>query len=136
MVDVFVPVEVAEPAAAGLFHKDRPRVVGAIIAGYTEGYAFEILLVGFGGFRRAPLEGGEFLLQIGIHRIAPGRLRPTAFPVDSPREASGPFDCPNGGAARGFSFVYSTLLVRSKTSMRTAPAADRGPAAPVRTLYC
>src|ERR1700730_9944250 len=125
MVDVFVPVKVAEPAAAGLFYKDRPRVVGAIIAGYTEGYAFEVLLVGFGGFRRAPLEGGEFLLQIGIHRIAPGRLRPTAFPVDSHPEASRPLDCPNGGAARGFSFVYSTLFVRSKTSKEPASDVDR-----------
>ena len=68
VIDIFVAVKVAELAAAGFFHKDRPRIVGAIVAGYAEGNAFEILLVGFGGFGRAPLESGEFFLQIGIHR--------------------------------------------------------------------
>ena len=58
------------------FHEDRPGIVSAVVAGDTERNALEILLVSFGGLRRAPLEGGEFFLQIGIHRIAPGKLRP------------------------------------------------------------
>jgi len=51
--------------------------------------------VRFGGLGRSPLEGGEFFLQIGIHRIAPGKLRPAAFPVDF-SGTSGPLDCPDG----------------------------------------
>ena len=75
VVDVLVAVEVAELAAAGLFHEDRPGIVSAIIAGDAERNAFEIFLMGFGGFGRAPLESGEFFLQIGIHRIAPVRAQ-------------------------------------------------------------
>ncbi len=78
VVDIFVAIEVAELAAAGLFHEDRPGIIGAIVAGDAERNTFEILLVGFGGLGRAPLESGEFFLQIGIHRIAPGKLRPAA----------------------------------------------------------
>jgi hypothetical protein len=76
VVDVFVAIEVAELAPAGLLHENRPGIVGAIVAGYTERNAFEILFVGLGGFGRAPLESGEFFLQIGIDRITPGKLRP------------------------------------------------------------
>ena len=79
VVDVFVAIEIAELAAAGFFHEDRPGIVMAIIAGHAERNAFEIFLVGFGGFRRAALERVEFLLQFGIHRIAPGWLRPTSL---------------------------------------------------------
>jgi hypothetical protein len=79
VIDVFVAIEVAELAAAGLFHEDRPGIVSAIVAGYAERNAFEILLVGFGGLGRAPLESGEFFLQIGVHRIAPGMLKPGRF---------------------------------------------------------
>ena len=78
VIDVFVAIEVAELAAAGLLYEDWPGIVGAIVAGDTERNAFEIFLVGFGGLGRSPLEGGEFFLQIGIHRIAPGKLRPAA----------------------------------------------------------
>src|SRR6202035_2720558 len=95
-IDIFVPIEIAELAAAGLFYEDGPGIIGAIVAGDAEGNAFEILLVSFSGFGRAPLEGGEFFLQIGIHRIAPGKLRPAAFPVDLFRTTSGPLDCPGG----------------------------------------
>ena len=78
VVDVFVAVEIAKLAPAGLFHKDGPGIISAIVAGYAERNALEILLMGFGGFGRAPLESGEFFLQVGIHRIAPGILRPAA----------------------------------------------------------
>ena len=62
VIDVFVAIEIAELAAAGLFHKDRPGIVGAIVAGDAERNALEIFLVRFGGLRRAPLESGEFFL--------------------------------------------------------------------------
>ena len=70
MVDVFVAIQIAELAAAGFFHEDGPGFVVAIIAGYAERNAFEIFLVGFGGFRGATLEGCEFFLQIGIHQFS------------------------------------------------------------------
>ena len=68
MIDVLVAIEVAKLASAGLFYKDWPGIISAIIAGYSQWNALEILLVGFGGFWRSPLESGEFFLQIGVHR--------------------------------------------------------------------
>src|SRR5271170_4408258 len=56
VVDVFVAVEVAELAAAGFLHEDRPGIVVTIVAGYAEGNTFEVFLVGCGGFGRATLE--------------------------------------------------------------------------------
>ena len=78
VIDVFIAIEIAELAAAGLLYEDWPGIVSAIVAGDAEWNAFEIFLVRFGGLGRSPLEGGEFFLQIGIHRIAPGKLRPAA----------------------------------------------------------
>ncbi len=72
VIDIFIAIEIAKFAAAGFFHKDRPRVIGAIVARYAERNTLEIFLVGFGGLGRSPLESGEFFLQIGVHRIAPG----------------------------------------------------------------
>jgi hypothetical protein len=68
VIDVFVAVKIAKFAAAGLFHENRPRIISAIVAGHSQRNAFEIFLVGFGGFRRAPLECRELFLQIGVHR--------------------------------------------------------------------
>ena len=56
VVDVFVAIEVAELAAAGIFYKDGPGLVVAIVAGNAERDALEIFLVRFGGFGRAALE--------------------------------------------------------------------------------
>ena len=128
VVDVFVAVEVAKLAAAGLFHEDRPGIVGAIVAGYAERNAFEILLVGFGGFGRAPLESGEFFLQIGIHRIAPGRLRPAAFPVGQRA-----IRLPGGGAARVRDcLLFYSFQLEVKLQSKLHSAADRAPAGPGR----
>jgi hypothetical protein len=60
--------------------------------------------MGFGGFGRAPLESGEFLLQIGIHRIAPGMLKP------APSTACGLLDC-RAVRAAGFVRLYSSLSI-------------------------
>ena len=78
VIDVFVAVEVAKFAALAFFHKDRIGIVSAVVAGDAQRNALEVLLVRFGGLRRAPLEGVEFFLQIGVHRWSPGKLRPDA----------------------------------------------------------
>ena len=76
VINVFVAIEVAEFAAAGLFHEDRPGIVGAIVAGDAQGKSLQVALMGLGGFRRAALESFELLLQFGVHRESPGMLRP------------------------------------------------------------
>ena len=68
VIDVFVAVKIAKFAAAGLFYENRPGIISAIVAGHTQRNAFEIFLVGFGGFGRAALESRELFLQIGVHR--------------------------------------------------------------------
>ena len=70
VIDVFVAIEIAELAALSLFHKNRVRIVGAIVAGHAQRNAFEVLLVSGGGFRRAALEGFELFLQCGVHRVS------------------------------------------------------------------
>src|ERR1700691_2321574 len=70
VVDVFVAIEVAELAAAGLFYKDGPGIVIAIVAGYAERNAFEVFLMRFGGLGRAALESRELFLQIGVHHFS------------------------------------------------------------------
>ena len=61
VVNVFIAIEITKLAAAGLLYKNRPGIVGAVVAGDTQGNTLEIFLVGFGGFGRSPLKTGEFL---------------------------------------------------------------------------
>ncbi len=62
VIDIFVPVEVAEPAALCVLHKDRIRVVSAVIACYSERDPFEIAFVRLSRFWRAALEEIELVL--------------------------------------------------------------------------
>ncbi len=68
VINVFVAIEIAELAARSFFHKNRVGIVSAIVAGDSQGNAFEVFLVSDGGFRRATLESFELFLQCGVHR--------------------------------------------------------------------
>ena len=68
MVNVFVAVEIANLAPRRLRHKQRIRIVGAIVAGHAQGQALQVLLMRFGGLRRAALVCLQLFLQCGVHR--------------------------------------------------------------------
>src|ERR1700730_16742175 len=110
MVKVFVAVEIAKFAARRFRHKDRIRIVGAIIAGHTERQTLQVLLMRFGGLRSAALECLELSFQCGVHRYSPVRLRP-GRPLDWTRAAE---------TARGYNYS------RTQTLKQTEFAADRG----------
>src|ERR1700733_1126087 len=67
VVDVIVAIEIAKMRTAAFLHEDRMRIVGAIVAGYTQRDALQVFLVRFGGLGGAMLEGFELLLQFGVH---------------------------------------------------------------------
>ena len=76
VVEVFVAIEIAEMRALAFRHKNRIRIVGAIVAGHAQRNALQILLMRFGGLRRTALESFELFLQCGVHRESPEMLRP------------------------------------------------------------
>jgi hypothetical protein len=76
VIKIVIAVEIAEMRAAGFLHKNRPGIIRAIIAGHSQGNAFEVFLMRLGGFRRTSLESIELFLQFGVHRVSPGILRP------------------------------------------------------------
>ncbi len=76
VIDVSVAIEIAKMRALAFLHEDRIGIVGAIVAGDTQGKSLQVALMGLGGFRRAALESFELLLQFGVHRESPGMLRP------------------------------------------------------------
>jgi hypothetical protein len=73
VVDIFVPVDILDLAAVSLGHKDRVRIISAVITGYPERDAFFRLLVRLGGFWRALLIKSDFLLQCFVHFQTPVR---------------------------------------------------------------
>src|SRR5579872_100814 len=101
VVDIFVAVEIAELAAAGLLHENRPRIVCAIVAGYAKRNAFEIFLVCLCGLRGPPFKSRKFFLQIGIHRGSPG---------NSSRLFCSAIRLPGGRTARGIELNRTALL--------------------------
>src|SRR5579872_4169004 len=125
VIDVFVAIEIAKLAAARLFHKDRPRIVRTIVAGYAKGNAFEIFLVRLCGLRGPALKSGKFFLQIGIHR---------GSPENSSRLSCSAIRLPGGRTARVIEL--NCTLPRSRILKQIAPGADRGPAELARTCYC
>src|ERR1700730_9435901 len=60
-------VDIPEFTALTSLHKKRIRIVGAIIAGYTERDALQSAFVGFRGFRSALFVGSDFLLECFVH---------------------------------------------------------------------
>ena len=61
VIDVFVSIEIAKPAALCVLHKDRIGIVSAIVARDPEWYTFEIALVRLSRLRRAALENIELV---------------------------------------------------------------------------
>ena len=55
VVDVFIAIDVHEFAAMTFGHEYRIGIVGAVIAGHTEGNTFLRLFMSFRGLRRALL---------------------------------------------------------------------------------
>jgi hypothetical protein len=53
VIDVFVPIDVAEFASAALLHKDRVGIVSAVVAGNAQRQAPQIFLVRLRRLRRA-----------------------------------------------------------------------------------
>src|SRR5256885_17174335 len=76
VIDIFVSVDVVNPAALALLHENRMRFVGSVIAGNAEWYALQRAPVRFSGFPRAHFVGGNFFLQCVVHFSAP--YEPTA----------------------------------------------------------
>ena len=68
VIDVVVAIEIAEVVSLRLFHKDRIRIVRAIIAGNSQRNALQIFLMRLRRLGRAAHKCIEFFLQRGIHR--------------------------------------------------------------------
>ena len=62
VVNVFVAIEIVNAAGFSIFHENRIRLVMAVVAGHAQRNPLEGAFVCGGGFRRALLVGGEFLL--------------------------------------------------------------------------
>ena len=62
VVDVIVPIEIAEMRTLRLLHKDRVRIIGTIVAGNTQRDSLQITLMRYGRFRRALLVSRQFFL--------------------------------------------------------------------------
>ncbi len=76
VVDVVIAIEIAKVRPLAFFDEDRIRIVRPVVTGNAQRNAFQVALVGFGGLRRAALEGIELPLQICVHRISPEILKP------------------------------------------------------------
>src|SRR6266568_4404455 len=70
VIDVFVSVEVAKPAALCVLHKDRIGIISAVVARYPEWDTFEIALVRLSRFWRAALEEFELVLKCWVHYLS------------------------------------------------------------------
>src|SRR5215469_3216365 len=70
-VHVFVAIQIVNVAALAVAHKNRIRVVGAVIAGHSERQALLGSLVRFAGTWRALLVSSNFLFESLVHDFLP-----------------------------------------------------------------
>ena len=71
VIDVFVPIDIVNPAAFSIFHKNRIRLVMPVIAGYSERNSLQSAFVRCRRFRRALFVRGNFFLQFVVHGTSP-----------------------------------------------------------------
>ncbi len=76
VIDVFVPVDVVNPASLPVLYEKWIRLVMAIVAGNAERDALQSALVRVRGFRRALFVGGDFFLQCVMHFLIPFAVWP------------------------------------------------------------